>query len=174
MQERGLTKVDLAALRKCTSMVFDHHRAGTNGSAQGAIRCIKRRTLGEQEADPFGGDSVTYPIPIANSLVRVYTEGLDIEATKALREQLRGCEVLNNGHESDVCTTVGKIAKVGDIIRLEWLYDSNNGYVKKTDLHVDRLYVIIHRPGKAYKQFRFLVCVSCCEDNSARLLRRHG
>jgi hypothetical protein len=55
---------------------------------------------------------------------------------------------------------------VGDVLSAHLVANNNNGYANDADLHVDYLYFCIIR-GK--KRMEFLIEVSVCKDNLARM-----
>jgi hypothetical protein len=66
--------------------------------------------------------------------------------------------------------------KPDDEVTLIWIRDNNNGYVTKADLHVDELHARIKRwgPNGKPRHLDFLLDVSICADNSARMIRQRG
>jgi hypothetical protein len=94
-----------------------------------------------------------------------------------------GCFAMeHNAKWSEEWQTVAHFLKAGDVITLAWSADGiANGYLRGAKvaqgnehgagmfLHGDTLRLKIKRGDK---RFAFLIDVSCCPDNSARMIRR--
>lgn len=71
-------------------------------------------------------------------------------------------------------SSVLRLLRTGDQIKLEWSADNNNGYFDKANetldpqLHLDNLHASIVRNGKVH--CRVLVDFSICPDNDARMI----
>jgi hypothetical protein len=73
--------------------------------------------------------------------------------------------------------TIVSLLRPGDCIKLCWLRDGySNDYLRKASVHADRLDVVVERkgskPNSRLRRMRFMLSVQCCEDNTARMIRR--
>lgn len=70
--------------------------------------------------------------------------------------------------------TIVRLLKVGDRLELVWRRDANrNQYMERANLHGDRLQLAVHRKtSRGYQHLLFHVESQCCEDNTARMIRR--
>lgn len=170
----GLTKLDLAALRKADSICFDHDRPRDRVNSQaGRIRCIKRLTEKQQLQDPYGGDERTYTINV-DSRISICGNYDSAEEKRELQEKLRAFEMIYAGDFYPKVQTIISNLRVNDVISLKWIMDNNNDYVKNAGLHKDDLVIEVNRDGKQkVKRLEFLVHSSVCEDNSARMIKRY-
>lgn len=89
-------------------------------------------------------------------------------------EKNASCFVLTSGGLENEVGSFLRTIKPDDEVRLRWVRDNNNGYVNKAGLHVDELRGVIRRKTRSGKveRFEFLLDVSICADNSARMIRR--
>lgn len=70
--------------------------------------------------------------------------------------------------------TIASLLRAGDRLEMIWYRDAAcNGYMKAHGLHGDRLQLVIHRKsGEKFKPMLFLIESQCCENNTARMIRR--
>jgi hypothetical protein len=171
----GLSKQDLAALRKADTVVFHHDRLSDrkNGS-MGRIRCIKRTSQAEMDRDPYAPQDREYQMEV-DSWVNLGHDSIpDGETPSEFRDKLRGSEVVYPYHGyvggNALSTCIG-LMRAGDTLKLKWYYGGENDYTKAAKLHRDHLELQIERQGKREtKLMTFLLRVSVCPDNSARML----
>jgi len=156
---RQLTREDVSHLRKAGSISFYH--------SDGKGEIVARRN----ETNPGSDDpkNWNYEVPVYSRVSAGYKEPTGLK-------EVASCHVLitmaNNVHE--VWSTIARFLKLGDRIWLDWRRDSmTNGYMEKHNLHGDRLKLYVHRrKGDRFEQFMFVVEVQCCENNTARMIRR--
>ena len=171
----ALEKKDLQALRKADTLVFHHDRPenNKNGTA-GRIRCIKRTSQAELERDPYAPEDREYEMEL-DSWVDICSDAIPESMTiSEFRDKIRASEVLYPYPSyvgGNTLSTVIGLLKAGDILKLRWYYGDGNDYMKRANLHRDHLELKIERPGKSKtKLMTFLLRVSVCEDNTARML----
>jgi hypothetical protein len=147
--------VQLAALRKCTDVVFSHFKG------ESSIRAIKRKRA--CAADPFAGD--------VEMTVACETRWNDYATDCGISwpvPSFRGFEMFGN-YEDSAWRTIASLLKVGDVLTLEWSRDAaSHETMRKLGLHGDRLRLLVVR-GKA--RLWFELATSICPDNTARMIR---
>lgn len=147
-----LTRLDIKKLRDANTISIYRRPAASGITA-------KQDSL-------FDGPTWEHPV-LAHSTLK----GGDVPPA-----QIASCHVYissaNNAHTE--WRTLANLMKVGDRLELVWYRDAGtNEYMRKAGLHGDRLQIVIHRKNRErYKQMLFLVESQCCEDNTARMIRR--
>jgi len=155
----GLTTNDIKAMRQADRICF-FHSPGEGGS----IKAIKE----VRNADPFAERERSHEIAVATSF-----------RGQGAGNHLACFEMFHTSRFNEEWMTIASFVKVGDEITLEWYRDAkSNGYCERTtvqsgpgcgmELHGDALYLKIRRGDK---RFSFLVSVSICPDNTARMIR---
>lgn len=72
-------------------------------------------------------------------------------------------------HDED-WNTIARLLRTGDRLAMHWYRDaSTNGYMRDRGLHGDRLYLRVYRGANT---LTFCIHSQCCEDNTARMIRR--
>jgi hypothetical protein len=162
---RPLTQVDIKKLRDGDTLSF--RRSPKESSID-----VKLRKLTATSEETVWEHSVE-----AHSTLKwCGPEDNETEGTKPLPE-VAYCHVYqthtNNIHSE--WRTIASLLKPGDRLEMIWYRDANrNGYMKAHKLHGDRLQLVIHRLGRdgKFKHLLFLVESQCCENNTARMIRR--
>lgn len=151
----GITKVELAALRKADTVCFDRYwRDGDEFSKIRAIKDAKRT-----EADPYA-EEITVSI-FVESTVR------DYDASSSDRHTC--FHMIHSPQYSEEWMTIVGLLKAGDDLVLRWTAGNSNGYLDEAGLHRDELALVVMR-GKRRMVFR--IATSVCKDNTARMVRR--
>jgi hypothetical protein len=82
-----------------------------------------------------------------------------------------------SAYQRDVWATIVRSLKVGDRLHVAWTADNNNGHSRAAGLHVDQVKLVAfpERQPERGPQVRstWHVGWSICEDNTARMIRRH-
>jgi hypothetical protein len=143
----ALTKQQIAALRTCDRFGFIY----TRSKGEAYLDAVKDGT----DAQPW---EQRKRIPVANVRCESYQEGMRVARAWAL---------LYNYPSSEDCTqTFLSCLRPGDVVTAHIVASNNTPLVTQAGLYLDYLYLQIRR-GK--KTLSFLVDVSVCPDNSARL-----
>lgn len=162
LTDAGLTAMDLKAIKLADRISF-HSVDGKSW-----ICCTKElRNVG-----PFDDRTRDYKIETTSTF------------NKNKPENPRCFEMLYSGQWNEEWATIRAFLRKGDVLSLHWDQDGHrNGYTKRAritehdehgspglgmELHVDTLYLKIKR---AYKRYSFLLEVSICPDNSARMIQ---
>jgi hypothetical protein len=163
---RPLTRADIKKLREGDTLSF--HRSPTHSGITARLRKLTSST-----------DQVVWEHEVS-AFSTLKWSGLDADNGDAGRKPLPEvavCHVYessaNNIHSE--WRTIASLLKVGDRLELIWYRDAaRNEYMKKHHLHGDRLQIVIHRKGRdgKFKPLLFLVESQCCENNTARMIRR--
>jgi hypothetical protein len=118
--------------------------------------------------------------------VEVSLQGRHENGTSLTPENTNCFEAFSSAQYEDIWITVASFLKEGDVLTLQWCADHfNTGYLERSlvgegwgegmKLHADALYLMVRKPAKGQKkrqQFSFLLSVSVCVDNTARMIRR--
>jgi len=156
-----LTRDDLKALRQCDRAVFGTDR----GESQGYIRCVKEL----KKRGPFDDDEREHRIE-CEAYGTVYGGGGLCDSQPLRDSGRRAFElVYNYEHAATPFGTFAALARPGDSITLHWTGAGGNQYEERAGLCRDSLSIEITR-GK--HRFTFLLDVSVCPDNSARMISR--
>tara|TARA_R110002020_G_scaffold35671_16_gene107469 strand:+ start:732 stop:1238 length:507 start_codon:yes stop_codon:yes gene_type:complete len=156
-----LTKTDVLALRQCDRAAFETDR----GSNQGRIRCLKELAA----KGPFDETEREHTIA-CEAYGTVYGNTDAGENTTFQRSHRRAFSLQYNYiHTATTFGTFAALARAGDEIDLKWCGGGGNQYEKKAGLHRDSLTIEVKR-GK--HRYAFLIDVSVCLDNSARMVSR--
>ncbi len=157
-----LTVIDIKKLREGETLSF--HR-----SPKASAIDVKKERL-----TPTGNEiEWQHSVPVHSTLKWCSLE--DTEGAPPLAD-VAYCHVyhthVNNIHNE--WHTIASLLRAGDRIELIWYRDANrNGYMKEAKLHGDRLQLVIHRKsGERFKPLLFLIESQCCENNTARMIRR--
>lgn len=153
----AITAEELRFLRKCKVISFAHHDG----------RTIIRGRISEKN------DASMLEVEIGFRFAQYGDDPIDEPAENASCHEL---DLWANHHDSRV-NTILRVVRPGDRITAIWVRDNDNGYIEKSGprLHRDELQLDVRRPGgRRPVQFNFLVSVSICEDNTARMTRRRS
>lgn len=163
---QGLTADDVKAMRTADSVSF--HFTRSEGST---IRATKR----VKKPGPFDDRERHHEVQTGTSFNGFHESGLRVATDNAI------CfEMIMSAEYCEVWQTVVAFLKPGDVLRLNWYADAmTSGYVKESvttvegsrgcNLHADALYLRVQR---GEKRFAFLLDVSVCPSNTARMIRR--
>ena len=165
----ALTAQDIRALAKADSVVFRHWQG--------------RTTIEAGLGDSLDGDRVytaveqrTFPLAEGRLYSRVRTlevdgvvSGYDREETHSSLERASAFWMIHSARFSIAWTSIVSLLRTGDFLSLHFRGDANsNDYVKGAGLHADRLDLVIERGDK---RLVFILAVSVCADNTARMVR---
>lgn len=181
----GLTKDDMVALRSADSIVFRSYPRPDGRVSQ--IRAIRNRrtydgspivfTAREQRlfTTPVDGDPTerVRAIPVAVTWT-FHTDQRNERAEAATRfdrEEAVAFSMIHSSQFDSIWKTVTSLLRVGDQLILGWVANNDNGYTRKANLVRDELHLTIHRGDD---RLRFLLAVSVCERNSARMVKPQG
>lgn len=163
MEISTLTKLDIAALRKADDICFDHNvrRAGRDSERASFVRAIKRSRA--TETDPYATDT-THRIEVGSG-IHSFADGEGYgEAT------FTAFHMAHNVGMSAALATAWAMLRAGDRLDLDWVRGNSSGYLEEAGLHRDELRLVVRRGDKSVGTF--LVAVSVCPDNSARMTQR--
>lgn len=149
-----LDRDDVKALRNADAIAFRHTPEGST------IECIKK------DRDEYGEKERRREITVLGTVFN----GYDSDGGRSRGEEMHyGFAYFGSAQYTESWRTVASLLKVGDNLRLEFRTDDGtNGYAKTAGLHVDELYLRVERAGK---RLYFLLDVSVCQNNSARMCR---
>ena len=145
----AITADDVKALRAATMVAFDHMRNGEH----------RLRAIYEKRTDTFetkGERSIA-----ARSQITKYSDP---------REYNNAFALIQSAQFNDEWRTAVKTLRAGDVLAMEWRANSN-GYVKDAGLNLDELALHVYRGDKYQRAGTFMLVVSVCPDNSARMIR---
>ena len=166
VEATGISADDVKAMRTADTISFHFNRS--EGST---IRATKR----VKNPGPFGDRERQHEIKCGTHFMGKHESGLRVATDNA------SCfEMIMSAEHSEHWQTVAGFLKAGDILRLHWYADAmSNGYVEDSvtnnevargyRLHADALYLKVTRGEKRYA---FLLDVSVCPSNTARMIRR--
>jgi hypothetical protein len=155
-----LDRDDLKALRTADTVCFRHTPEGST------IECTKK------EHDEFGDKERRRDIAVLGTVFNGYDE----DGGRARGATMNyGFAMFGSAKYTEQWHTVVQLLRVGDTLRLEFRTDdATNGYVKDAHLHADELYLRVERgDGPTRKRFYFLLDVSICPSNSARMCKEY-
>lgn len=159
-----LTRIDLAALLKADRMVV-HYNGGN--ITESRIYAVKEKK--PSETDPFAAD-VTYNLNIPIDVTGYgYNGSLSSYLTPEQKLRIKAFATTSFYHGQ--CTeesTIIRMLRPGDEVRLEFRANCNNGHLDKNGLHHDKLFLHVNR-GK--NRFTFLLDDSIGPDNTARMIK---
>ena len=158
---RTLDSLDVAALRKADRIVFRHTRK--DGSAIEAIKEAKKTP-----ANPFATD-ILHIIP-TQSYAFDYGDRSNSWGVHLKSDEFSAFEMEHNGDSG--FGGIAEFLKAGDVVTLAWLRDGKRSPAVAEGIpgwHCDMLELRVSRKSKQYK---FLVDVSICQDNTARMIKR--
>jgi hypothetical protein len=160
----ALTRADIKKLREADTISF--HRSPTQSSIDAKLRKLTQAT--EQIV-------WEHSVPVHSTLKWSSLEDNDQDGKKKLSE-VAYCHVYHTGTNNIHMEwrTIASLLREDDRLELVWYRDAgSNGYMKRHGLHGDRLQIVIHRPHKTgFQHLLFLIESQCCENNSARMIRR--
>lgn len=180
----GLTKDDMVALRSADSIVFRSYPRPDGRVSQ--IRAIRNRrtydgspivfTAREQRlfTTPVDGDPTerVRAIPVAVTWTFHTDPRNEGETTtQGDDEKAIAFEMIHSSQYDRVWKTITSLLRVGDQLILGWVANNDNGYTREANLVRDELHLTIHRGDD---RLRFLLAVSVCERNSARMVKPQG
>ena len=156
-----LTKDDVKALRTCERAVF----STAAGEMTGTIACRRDNP----NPGPFG-DAEREHI-IATDAHGTYYNNDDTFGSVPLHTTGRRAWSLQYNYEHTPTTfgTLAALVRTGDRLTLRWIAGGGNEYEKRAQLYRDSLSVEVRRGTKTLV---FLIDVSVCPDNTARMIRR--
>lgn len=143
----ALTKDDLKALRTADSVTFSH---GSDGRHY--VRGIRRLTVDGFETE------VRREIRVPSN-IRSYD-------SDRKRSYGHAFEMINSAQYDDDWKTVVSLLRTGDELALLWYAGNSNAYVSDANLRRDELRLIVNRGNR---RLSFLIDVSVCADNTARM-----
>lgn len=158
-----LTAIDLKALKQADSVSFHHYK--------GESSIVARKQL--KNAGPFDDRERKHEFNVHSVFQgKLSEEFIEIDNVSCF-------ESLHCSKYSEEWQTIVAFLRIGDEITLHWYADGfKNGYVEHAKMesghcegmkpHADALYFKIKR---GEKRFSFLVAVSFCPDNTARMIR---
>lgn len=180
-----LTTQDIKFLRSADVVAF-HNRPGDDLAAEvwapSYVRADKY-VWGKLNGERVIGEEISLRLAC-----QIQIRGKHADGTPANPKNSRCFEMIHSAKYSEAWRTITALLRARDTITLKWWVDEfANGYVTrsevvKTDeragnaglgmgLHADSLTLVINRAGK--EKYTFLVDVSVCVDNSARMIQRH-
>ena len=166
-----ITKQDLAALRKAETVVFRSFKG--EGTLEVGIRGWGDPVVysaADQRLFPETGmayDERRRVISV-NATISGFHEGSGIWRGD---DESSAFEMIHGGPYNAVWTTIVGLLRAGDRVTLAFGADAhNNGYVYSANLHADELRLLVERDGKP--TMTFLIKVSVCADNTARMVQR--
>lgn len=161
----GLTADDVKALRQADRVCFYFVRS--EGSTIKAVKEVKK-------TGPFDDRTREHEFRVATAFNGKHENGDRVDVTNA------HCFAMAYGW-CEEWATIAAFVKVGDELRLNWYADgAGNQYTEGAtvapgkhesgaEIHPDKLTLRIQR---GEKRFAFLVAVSICPANTARMIRR--
>lgn len=168
-----LTRDDIQALRKATSVAFHHHdgrsylRVYLRTSGDPAIY-----TASEQRVYPGTDGGITgerhRDIDTEGSMSGFTGEGF---ASWNLETNPKASAFYLTHHMKSEHETIFNLLRAGDTLWLTWLGSNNNDNVRGIRWHRDELRLCIARGDNTMV---FLIQAETGPDNSARMVRRHG
>lgn len=149
-----LDKDDVKAIRNADTICFRY----ANGTA--TVECIKK------DRDEFGEKERRRDITVLGTVFNGYDEDMG----RARGQSFTSAFVhFGSAQYHEGWRTIAQMLRTGDQLRLEFRTDdATNGYVKDAKLHADLLYLRVERAGK---RMFFLLDVSVCPDNTARMVQ---
>ena len=152
-----LTAHDIKAMRTCDDIVYRFNRA--DGVSQ--LECIKR-------ADNKSPWDQTHVIHVNTSDVcfsgSYGSDTYSLQVARAFHMQSR-----YDWADNETNTFFAQL-KPGDTITARLTANNNNGYLNTAGLFMDELRLCMRRPN-VKKELVFLIAVSVCPDNSARMCK---
>ena len=152
-----LTAQDIKAMRTCDDIVYRFNRADNVSQ----LECIKR-------ADKHSPWEQTHVVNVNTSDVcYAGTYGSDIysvQVARAFHMQSR------YDWDENETNTFLSLLRPGDTITARLTANNNNGSLNRAGLFMDELRLCIRRPN-AKKGLVFLIAVSVCPDNRARMCK---
>ena len=159
-----LTRIDIAALLKADRMVV-HYNGGN--VTESRIYAVKQKR--PSETDPFATD-VTYNLSIPIDITGYGYNGLHstyLEPEQKLKIKAFAMTNFYHGQCTEESTII-RMLRAGDDVRLEFCASCNNGHLDQNGLHHDKLFLHVNR-GR--NRFTFLLDDSIGPDNSARMIK---
>ena len=163
MDDNGLTREDIAAMRAAEGVHF-HTHAGRSWIAldlnkhggRDRIYTVREQTL-FPDRDKYAGD-----------------RSRDVEVPRVRLEDYSGATGDYDGFYSeyrmDVWRTIAGALKVGDVLEFYWIRDNNNEILTNAGLHCDELLMRAGQPDKPARVWKLATEVR--QDNSARMVTR--
>lgn len=161
-----LTKLDIAALRKCSRIVFRHN------DGVSSVTAVKENRPSEK--DPFARD-IDHGIGAAWQL-EDYAEGQDQMTYEARRDgAFTAFEVVYRYNSRAPIDTIISMLRPDDVIRLDWKRGGRRcGLLVEAGLHGDALDLTILRGvlpnGGARQALYFHLTTQISEDTAARMI----
>lgn len=167
----GLTAEGAAALRRADSVTF-HTRQG-----RAFIRARKQAAPGREVFT--AREQRLYPEPDGAERIREIAVDFGLTSYGTDRDRpgtLPGADwtafhMIHTAQYAPAWRTIAALLRKGDALRLGWLADGGNQYVKDAGLHDDQLQLHVTR---GEQDMVFHVGHSVTPDNSARMIRREG
>lgn len=161
-----VSKQDIRAMKQADRVCFDHRHAD---GGVGQIRCIKVI----RNPGPFDDRDKTYTIPCES---RVVAYSLGDDGLEHVSDRVTCFEMFHStGADYYPWTAVCALVREGDTLRLKWVADSCNGYMKEANktsaqvIHHDTLTLQIVRDGSVI--YSLPLASGHCPNNSARMIR---
>ena len=163
----GLSSLDVKAMKQADRVCFDH---GRSTEKRGKIRCIRE----VRNPGPFDDRDKTYAISVESSVFAY--DPKDDGRGRHVCDSVNCFELLHSvSPDSSVWTAVCALVRPGDVLRLHWVADSCNGYMKDVNraasqiLHYDTLSLQVKRGDAVI--YTLPIAASHCPNNSARMIR---
>lgn len=154
----GLTKDDLAALKKADRIIFQHY------DGYSRIRAVKDAN----RDGPFTGEAER-EIKTGFRLIDYSGHGGDRRFSREDAREGRFAAFDMSWGDEATQTAMG-LLRAGDFLKLEWSADAGTSdYLRAVDYHCDRLALKVYR-GK--KVLTFLLSTQAGPDNTARMIRK--
>lgn len=154
----GLTKLDIQALKQASRVAF-HLSKG-----QSSIVGIKEVA----NPGPYDERDRRHEI-LCKTEMRDYRHGAYGNGERTPLESYSCFELVHGGQYDECWRTVVDSLRVGDELKLQWVADGGNQYTKEVGLHLDMLRLMARRANG--KWLAWLIDVSICPNNSARMIR---
>lgn len=156
----GLTRDDITALRKADTISF------VLSPATSYIACSFNGADGKEQS--------RREINVEHHLATYDNEK---GARKPLAEVAVCHYFMATSKNDELWQTIASVLRTGDCVSLLWLRSAmTNNYMREAGLFGDRLDLLVERknnkPGSRTKRLRFTLATQCCQDNTARMIRR--
>lgn len=177
----ALTRDDITAIRAADTVSFHHGpnygpkiRLSLGGGYSDQPRIYTAR---EQRLYPQQDGDRTRELRVASSMSGYAEEGFGMWRGQDF-PNATGFHMIHSPRYNDEWQTVVSLLRTDDVLTMVWSADNNTGTARDFGLHIDELRLRIDRNGGAPAEkgstLTFLLTVSMCRDNSARMIRQHG
>lgn len=173
MTATPLTRDDVLALKRCTSVTFNHYsgesylRATIRVHGEPAIYTAMEQRLFPQ-VDSLSGDERRRQIDASGEMYGYTANGST--CWDLTTEPKASAFYMDHFVGPDV-RTVFDLLRAGDTLTLKWIGSNNNENTEAIHWHRDELRMVVARGEKAMV---FLIEAQTGPDNSARMVQRYG